>query len=155
MYPPGLRLLRKAREKLGLTYREVEKASYELALKRGRPDFILHLSRLADIENRGVVPSLHKLYSMATIYHVDPIKMASWCEAPLQQTFRTDCYSLRRKQIGARHGPHFKTGEHGLIDTDSRRVQDGDWQNEYERPLYFVELREGFRCGWFVKHSRG
>jgi len=103
MYPPGLRLLRKAREKLGLTYREVEKASYELALKRGRPDFILHLSRLADIENRGVVPSLHKLYSMATIYHVDPIKMASWCEAPLQQTFRTDCYSLRRKQIGARH----------------------------------------------------
>src|SRR5277367_3566354 len=87
MYTPGLRL-RQVREKLGLTYRDVEKASYELALKRGRPDFILHLSRLADIENRGVVPSLHKLYSMATIYHLDPIKMASWYEAPLQQTLQ-------------------------------------------------------------------
>jgi hypothetical protein len=38
MFTPGLRL-RRVREKLGLTYREVEKASYELALKRGRPDF--------------------------------------------------------------------------------------------------------------------
>src|SRR5271167_2254441 len=87
MYTPGLRL-RQVREKLGLTYRDVEKASLELALKRGRPDFILHLSRLADIENRGVVPSLHKLYSMATIHHLDPIEMASWYEAPLQQTLQ-------------------------------------------------------------------
>jgi len=30
MYPPGLRL-RQTRETLGLTYREVEQASYELA----------------------------------------------------------------------------------------------------------------------------
>src|SRR5271156_6288576 len=87
MHTPGLRL-RQVREKLGLTYRDVEKASYELAMKRGRPDFILHLSRLADIENRGVVPSLHKLYSMAAIYHLDPIEMASWYEAPLQQTLQ-------------------------------------------------------------------
>lgn len=62
---PGLRL-RLAREKLGLTYRDVERASYELAALRGRPDFILHISRLADIENRGVVPGLHKLYTLAT-----------------------------------------------------------------------------------------
>jgi hypothetical protein len=48
----------------GLIYRDVEKASYEIAVKRGRPDFILHISRLADIENRGVVPRLHKLYSL-------------------------------------------------------------------------------------------
>jgi len=58
--------------KLGLTYRDVEQAGYELAAKRDRPDFILHISRLADIENRNVVPSLHKLYSLATIYHLSP-----------------------------------------------------------------------------------
>jgi hypothetical protein len=57
---PGLRL-RQARERLGLTYRDVERASYELAARRGRPDFIIHISRLADIENRGVVPGLHKI----------------------------------------------------------------------------------------------
>src|SRR5258707_1847383 len=86
MYPPGLRL-RQAREALGLTYREVEQASYELAAKRGRPGFILHISRLADIENRNVVPSLHKLYSLATIYHLSSLEISGWYEAPFQQTF--------------------------------------------------------------------
>ena len=66
MYPPGLRL-RQTRETLGLTYRGVEKARYQIAVSRSRPDFIVHISRLADIENRGVVPSLHKLYWLATI----------------------------------------------------------------------------------------
>lgn len=85
MYPPGLRL-RQIRENAGLTYRDVEKASYEIAVKRGRPDFILHISRLADIENRNVVPSLHKLYSLAAILHLDPLEISGWYEAPFQQT---------------------------------------------------------------------
>ncbi len=67
---PGL-CLRQARERLGLTYREVERASYELASRRGRPEFILHISPLAEIENHGVVPGLHNLYSLAAIYHLD------------------------------------------------------------------------------------
>lgn len=86
MYPPGLRL-RQARENLGLTYREVEHASYEIAAKRGKPDFILHISRLADIENRNVVPSLYKLYSLATIYHLSSLEISGWYEAPFQQSF--------------------------------------------------------------------
>jgi len=86
MFPPGLRM-RQTRERLGLTYRDVESASFEIAAKRGRPDFILHISRLADIENRNVVPSLHKLYSLAVIYHLDPLEITCWYEAPLQQAF--------------------------------------------------------------------
>jgi transcriptional regulator with XRE-family HTH domain len=76
---PGLRL-RQARERLGLTYREVERASYELAAPRGRSEFILHISRLAEIENRGVVPGLHKLYSLAAIYHLNPQDILRWYE---------------------------------------------------------------------------
>src|ERR1700758_2987297 len=83
---PGLRL-RQVRERLGLTYRDVERYSFELAANRGRPEFILHISRLADIENRGVVPSLHKLYSLAVILHLDPAEISSWYDAPLRQTF--------------------------------------------------------------------
>jgi hypothetical protein len=48
---------------LGFTYRDVEKASDQIEVNRGRPDFIFHISRLAEVANRGVVPSLHKLYS--------------------------------------------------------------------------------------------
>src|ERR1700682_896642 len=89
MYPPGWRL-RQSREKLKLTYREVEKASYELAAKRGRREFILHISRLADMENRNVVPSLHKLYSLAVIYHLDAMEIASWYEAPFLHRFQDE-----------------------------------------------------------------
>jgi hypothetical protein len=60
---PGMHL-RQTREALSLTYRDVEKASYQIAVNRGRPDRILHISRLADIENRGVVLSLYELYSL-------------------------------------------------------------------------------------------
>ena len=83
---PGLRL-GQARERLGLTYRDVERASYELAAFRGRPDFILHLSRLADIENRGVVPGLHKLYTLATLYHLNPLEIFRWYDVPLECSF--------------------------------------------------------------------
>ena len=28
------------------------------------------------------------------------------------------------------------------------KVQEGTWRSEYERPVYFVETREGFMCSW-------
>src|SRR6267143_3919818 len=71
-------LLRQARERLGLTYREVERASYELAGRRRRSEFILHISRLVKIENRGVVPSLHKAYTRTAIYHLNPHDIFRW-----------------------------------------------------------------------------
>jgi hypothetical protein len=46
------------------------------------------LSSLADIETRAVIPSLHKLYPLAALYHLHPIEVASWCEVPLLQTLQ-------------------------------------------------------------------
>jgi transcriptional regulator with XRE-family HTH domain len=206
MYPPGLRL-RQIRENMGLTYRDVEKASYEIAVKRGRPDFILHISRLADIQNRNVVPSLHKLYSLATILHLDPLDISGWYEAPFRQTLpdsasfpppRTHLgeIMLPRAPSGSdgtgfelqttellqsrpegttvpwprvqdpstgrfRYGyiglsdrrmvPLLRPGSTVLIDTSLRRIEDTFWSSEYDRPMYFVEIRDGYRCGWFQK----
>jgi len=36
----------------GLTYRDVNAPATSFLTKRGRTEFILHISRLADIENR-------------------------------------------------------------------------------------------------------
>lgn len=83
---PGLRL-RQARERLGLAYRDVERASFELAARRGRPELILHISRLADIENRGVVPGLHKLYTLAVVYHLNPLEIFRWYDVPIEDCF--------------------------------------------------------------------
>src|SRR5581483_2776671 len=57
MERPGEKL-RKIRERLKLTYRDVEQASQELARRRSSTEFLIPLSRLADIENAGKVPSL-------------------------------------------------------------------------------------------------
>jgi len=29
-------------------------------------------------------------------------------------------------------------------------IEDDNWANEYDRPMYFVELREGYRCVGFT-----
>jgi transcriptional regulator with XRE-family HTH domain len=34
------------------------------------------------------------------------------------------------------------------IDTSVRTVQSQGWHTEYDRPIYFVKLREGYSCSW-------
>ncbi|HEY0763513.1 MAG TPA: helix-turn-helix transcriptional regulator [Pyrinomonadaceae bacterium] len=34
------------------------------------------------------------------------------------------------------------------IDTSQNKLQTNGWRNEYERPIYFVELRQAYACGW-------
>jgi len=193
---PGTRL-RRARERLGLTFRDVERASYELACQRGRPDFIVHLSRLADIENRDVTPSIYKLYALAVIYHLDPKEVCEWYEVPFQGHFsdgiqmsaappakmrlpirfdpafdprRTEFLNRMVERWGDLEGTFFnqtskylygyvglddvrmdpliRPGSLVLVDPNLRQVKNLGWKNEYERPIYFLELHRQFRCCW-------
>ena len=52
MERPGERLKR-VREKLGLTYRDVERSSQQIAEHRGNDEFIIALSRLARHRKQG------------------------------------------------------------------------------------------------------
>lgn len=204
---PGLRL-RQARERLGLTYREVESASYELAARRGRSEFILHISRLAEIENRGVVPSLHKLYTLAAVYRLNPLDLFRWYDIPIEECFhdgtsipvphthlmaaptslripmrfdpafdprRTEFLSRMVEQWGHFEGvltnghsrhiygyigmsdrrmvPLLRPGSIVLVDASIRKIDDGEWRSEHDRPMYFVEVRDGYRCGWFYQNG--
>jgi len=204
---PGL-CLRQARERLGLTYRDVERASFELASKRGRPEFILHISRLADIENRGVIPSLHKLYTLAAIYRLNPLEILRWYDVPFEEFFgdgmdfpvphthlmappgslrvpfrfdpafdpkRTEFLSRMVESWGQFEGvltnsnsrhrygyiglsdrrmvPLLRPGSIVLVDAGVRQIEDVEWNSEFDRPMYFVEVRDGYRCGWFHQDS--
>jgi transcriptional regulator with XRE-family HTH domain len=201
----GLRL-RQVRERLGLTYRDVEAASYELASSRGRQDFIIHISRLADIENHNVVPGLHKLYALAVLYHLNPIELFGWFDVPFAECFadganfpvpkthvaapptsmrvplrfdpafdprRTDLLSRMVERWGHFEGaltgttarqcyayigltdrrmvPLLRPGSLILVDTDMRQIDVTDWSSEHDRPMYLVDVRDGYRCGWFHK----
>jgi hypothetical protein len=39
------------------------------------------------------------------------------------------------------------------VDVTVSRIQDDDWTNEYDRPMYFVELQDGYRRGWLHQDS--
>jgi transcriptional regulator with XRE-family HTH domain len=200
----GLRL-RQSRERLGLTYRDVERASYTLSERHGRSEFILHISRIADIENRSVVPGLHKLYSLATIYHLNPVEVCGWYEVPLADYFRDGSpLSARRTHVAAppatfrvplrfdpgfdprrtaylsrmveqwghlegalfdnharyRYGyvgmedrrmdPLLRPGSLVQVDPALRVIRNHGWNNEFERPIFLVDVRTGYRCCWFL-----
>jgi transcriptional regulator with XRE-family HTH domain len=82
MEDPGQKLKRE-RERLSLKYRDVEQASQKIAKLRGNDEFIIGLSRLADIENKGTLPSLYRLYSLCAIYRLDLKEVLRWFGIPL------------------------------------------------------------------------
>src|SRR5712692_4486581 len=204
---PGSRL-RQARERLGLTYRDIERVSYDLASQRGHSEFIIHISRLADIENRGIVPSLYKLYSLAVIYHLDPLEVCHWYDVPLTNHFgdgghvaapkthlaapprslrlplrfdpgfdpqRTEYLSrmvqswTQFEAAAFNENPRYRYGYIGLndhmmepllrpgslvlLDPLLQQVRNSGWRNEYERPIYFIDVRETYRCAWCLREG--
>jgi len=208
---PGEKL-RQLREGLGLTVRDVETASNRLAAKYGVPDYVLSISRISDFETKGIVPSIHKLYSMSVIYrrelrellalygvptnevedsrlveitktHLTGLLGPSVVEMPVRLDPAFDARTttaLSRMIVGwgavpISHLSRFKEREYsyGYVGTEDRtmyplippgsflqidesqaRILEGSWRSEYERPIYFLELRDGFVCCWCDKNGQ-
>lgn len=70
--------LRQARDRLNLTVRQVEDASKRLAERYGNDDFVLSLARISEIETRGAIPTIYKLYSLCAIYRLNYLEVLSW-----------------------------------------------------------------------------
>jgi transcriptional regulator with XRE-family HTH domain len=70
--------LKKVRERLGLRYRDVEQASLSIAQRKQNDEFAIALSRLADIENKGTIPTIYRLYSLCAIYRLDLTDVLRW-----------------------------------------------------------------------------
>ena len=73
----GLRL-RRARERLDLKFRDVETASQGIAERHGNQEFVVLISRLSEIESRGTVPSIFRLYSLCCIYRLNLTEVMGW-----------------------------------------------------------------------------
>jgi transcriptional regulator with XRE-family HTH domain len=206
MERPGEKLKR-VREKLNLTYRDVEQASRQLASRRGSEEFIIALSRLADIENKGTAPSIYRIYTLCAIYRIDYEEVLRWYGVPrdeleseslriqLRETHATQFtenqvisgpqppdieidlskttflnhvirrwgklplnflngLDLRRYRYGFigledwSMFPLLHPGALVAIDERSRKIAAQGWSNEIDRPLYFLEHRSGYVCGW-------
>jgi transcriptional regulator with XRE-family HTH domain len=200
--------LRLVREQLGLTLRDVEIASDRIAARRRNLNFGIPLSRLSDIETKGVLPSIYRLHTLAVIYRRDVREVLSWygievnesaadlgLSAPpnshrtetlasatavkvpvlldpsfdprrtlnlgrvvekwgvvplayLDQFANTDyTYAYVGSQDFTMY-PLLLPGSFLQVDESRNKVVEGAWRSEYERPIYFVEARQGFTCCW-------
>jgi transcriptional regulator with XRE-family HTH domain len=70
--------LKRVRESLNLRYRDVEEASFQIAERYKNDEYAIVLSRLSDIENKGAVPSIYRIYSLAAIYRLDYHEVLEW-----------------------------------------------------------------------------
>src|SRR5579872_707188 len=77
MDDPGQKL-RRARERLNLRVRDVEEASQKIAEKYHNDEFAILINRVSEIENRGLVPSLFRMYSLCAIYRLDFQEVLEW-----------------------------------------------------------------------------
>jgi transcriptional regulator with XRE-family HTH domain len=199
--------LKRARERLNLTFREVEQASQEVAARRGSDEFAIALSRLSDIENKGTLPSIYRLYTLCVIYRLDFDEVLRWYGVPRDQSLgdvahvqldstheirvtparqvtvpqSLDCeinldHTTFLSQLIRRWGkmpldflsgldlkqyrygfigledwsmhPILQPGSLVLIDESKRKVVNNGWTNEFDRPIYFLEHRDGYHCCW-------
>jgi hypothetical protein len=44
--------------------------------------------------------------------------------------------------------PILSPGSLVVIDQSRRRIVNSGWASEFERPIYFLEHRDGYACGW-------
>jgi len=205
--PPGQRL-RVLREQLGLTIRDVEGASGRIAARHGSEDFAVSPSRLSDIETKGLLPNIYRLYSLSVIYRRDLREMLEWYGIDLNETaadmglseppkshisgtldsvasvnvpVRLDpAFDLRRSAnlgrmierwgvVPAAYLSQFSStrytygylgredftmyplllpGSFLQVDEAVHTVAEGNWRSEYERPIYFLELRDDYTACW-------
>ena len=75
----------------------------------------------------------------------------SWGEIPLTLLEQMDLRNSLYGYIGIEDYtlyPHIRPGSFVQIDGRQRKIRRGCWQNEFDRPIYFVELRDSYVCSW-------
>jgi transcriptional regulator with XRE-family HTH domain len=103
--------LRRARERLNLRVRDVEQASMRLAEKYKNDEFTVLINRISEIENRGLVPTLFKLYSLCAIYRLDFQTTLEWYGVPLTAIAADSALS----EISGTHLVGFEGGSQGEV----------------------------------------
>jgi len=205
---PGAKLKR-LRESLGMTLRDVEKRSEEMALGKNNAYYALSRGWLADIENGVHVPGIFKLYALSAIYSRSWVYLNSLFSLRMSDLAKDQAiYGVPRTRLlpkpdddpetvllplRFRHEQHLadtnllakltvvwgevpvalvrllspeeslygfvgleddtlapliRPGSFVQIDVNQRRILRGPWATEEDRPVYFVELRQGYACGW-------
>jgi transcriptional regulator with XRE-family HTH domain len=171
---PAGQKLKSLRNRRNITVRDVEQASRRIADVKGDKRFCISNGWLAQLENGDSEPSICKLFSLSVIYRADLSDLlllynideneAEKFEPVADPQLNRMVTSLNPSQPGEHRPGHIVYGHLGLgeftmypmirpgahlkIDTSQNKLVTNAWRNEHERPIYFIELRGGYTCGW-------
>ena len=74
-----------------------------------------------------------------------------WGEVPVALIQKLDVRHCQYGYIGVEDYsmyPLLRPGSFVQIDSHPGRVQPSEWRTEFDRPIYFIELRDGYACSW-------
>ncbi len=74
-----------------------------------------------------------------------------WGEVPIALIQKLDVRHCQYGYIGMQDYmmyPLLRPGSFVQIDNQPTRMQASEWRTEFDRPIYFVELRDGYACSW-------
>lgn len=110
------------------------------------------------IEQRGetIVAPL-ELRNKVTIEQTNLVSrmFESWGEIPLALLHQMNLRTSLLGYIGTEDYtlyPLIRPGSFVQIDSRQTKIT-SNWKNEFDRPIYFVELREGYVCSWCELHG--
>jgi hypothetical protein len=185
----------------------VERSSHQIAAHRGNDEFIIALSRLANIENKGTIPSIFRMYTLCAVYRLEIDEVLTWYGIPsgelVSEGLRIEHrathaagFGLQREVIvplpldasmdpakttflsriirkwgklplSFLNGWEVKEFRYGVIGTEDwsmypilhpgsllaiddtlRKIGGAKWTSEVDRPIHFLEHRQGYLCGW-------
>lgn len=202
--------LKELRVRLGLSTRDVETKSQQIAAERQSREYYVSHAWVTDIENGKFTPSIYKFHTFSAIYNRRITELISYFGLPLgdlsryrismgvpnthilqsgtdpdmdkvslpvlfKPEFRLERTNLLaqviekwdeipvgflqhldlRKSVYGYIGledytlfPLIRPGSLVQIDSRQRKISDEKWKTEFDRPIYFVELRNGYACSW-------
>jgi transcriptional regulator with XRE-family HTH domain len=74
-----------------------------------------------------------------------------WGEIPVAMLQKLDVRHCQYGFIGTQDYamyPLLRPGSFVQIDANVSKLQASEWRTEFDRPIYFVELRDGYACSW-------
>lgn len=208
--PSAGQRLKELRVRLGLTTRDVEERSRQIAKEKHNQEYYLSHAWVTEIENAEYTPSIYKFFTFSAVYQrritevlsffglqtgdlsryrmsfgvprthlLDsgpdleaekvslPVRfkpefrlektnllarvVEKWDEIPVGFLQHLDLRKSVYGYVGLEDYtlfPLIRPGSLVQIDATQRKISTERWKTEFDRPIYFVELRGGYVCSW-------
>ena len=110
-------------------------ASVEVLDEEKTVSFPVRFDRAFDVDNTNLLSRMVEV----------------WGEVPIALIRHLDIRHQQYGYIGLKDYtlyPLLRPGSFVQVDQNVRRIHPRRWRTEYDRPIYFVELRDSYACSW-------